>query len=328
MQHSKVTAAPARRGQGAPDSLVRRALATAARAALGLAGLLLAFDARHASRLGLAPLSWHPLRGANQRRIRSRCMVVQALDGVAVCRVLGRYKMYVDASDHGHAVHLMFEGYWEMPVTQVVASLMRPGMTGVDVGANQGYYTLLMAGLAGDEGRVHAVEPNARMVALLRRSVAVNGFARRVHVHARPLGADDARRVVLRVPDGTPSGAYLEAAGGGPDDPDAMLTATLDGILGDERVDFIKIDAEGSERAIWEGARRILARGAPLTVVMEFFVDSAPDPAAFLEDIRTCGFAMSHIHNRHGLRPVTADQILTAPSNQEWMLVLQRGRQA
>lgn len=304
--------------------VLKHAPAKAAHAAMVLIGLLLAFDSRHSSRLNLWPLGWRALRAANQDRIRRRCAVVRVSDEVALCRVLGRYKMYVDPSDRGLAVHLMFDGYWEMWVTQVVAALVRPGMVAVDVGANQGYYTLLLAGLIGPGGRVHAVEPNPRMLSLLCWSVFANGMTDRVQVHARPLGASSADRVVLRVPEGSPSGAQVVAAAD--DDADAMQTATLDDILGEQPVDFIKIDAEGSGFAVWQGMRRILARSAPLTVVMEFFADLVPDTAAFLDEALGYGFSVSHIHQSRGLQPVTAGQIMAAPRSQEWMLVLQRGR--
>lgn len=292
------------------------------RAVLRVLGPLLAFDARDGSRLSLAPLAWPAMRRVNQRRIRARCMALWVSDGVAACRVLGRFKMYVQADDHAHAAHLMFDGYWEMPVTEVVAALVRPGMVAVDAGANQGYYTLLLAELVGPDGRVHAVEPNPRMVALVGRSLAVNGLAGRVRLHAEALGGPVARRVVLRVPEGTPSGAYVEDAG---DAAGATVTRSLDAILGDGRLDFIKIDAEGSEMAIWEGMRGILGRGAPLIVVMEFLLDRAPDAAGFLDEVAGLGFTLSCVDARQGLRAVTAGEVLASAGDVEWMLVLRRG---
>src|SRR5437773_5961494 len=51
---------------------------------------------------------------------------------------------------------------------------------------------------------------------------------------------------------------------------DALPISTLDEVTDTwPRVDFVKIDAEGSEEAIWRGMECLLARNADVTVVME-----------------------------------------------------------
>lgn len=279
-------------------------------------------DAPGSSKLPLSLLAWRVLRRSNQRRIRRRCAVVQTSAGVALCRVLGHFKMYVDPRDHGHAVHLMLDGYWEMAVTQAVAALLPPGATAVDIGANQGYYTMLMAGLVGPEGRVHAVEPHPHMAGLLRRSVMANGFRDRVVVHEQPVGARDGDEVVLHAEEELPSGGFVQPAPEGV--AGTMRTVTIDTVAGHRPVDFVKIDAEGAEMAAWEGMHGTLALGRPMVVVMEFVLDRVPDAAGFLADVRAQGFSLSYIDARRGIQPVAADRIFAAPSNQEWMLLLRR----
>lgn len=71
------------------------------------------------------------------------------------------------------APHIYF-GYYEEDETRAISQLVRPGMTVLDIGANIGYYTLLMADLVGPLGRVHAFEPNPTMVVRLRCNIAQN----------------------------------------------------------------------------------------------------------------------------------------------------------
>jgi hypothetical protein len=97
-------------------------------------------------------------RTLNEATIRSLCHSAYLGDNTALCRVLGRYKMYVDSQDFGLSPHLMLDGYWEMWVTEALVSLVRPGMVVADIGANLGYYALLLADLVGDAGMVHAFE--------------------------------------------------------------------------------------------------------------------------------------------------------------------------
>lgn len=57
--------------------------------------------------------------------------------------------MFVDTDDLSLSMHLISEGYWEFWLTEVVAKLVKPGMTAVDIGANLGYFSLMMGELVG-----------------------------------------------------------------------------------------------------------------------------------------------------------------------------------
>src|SRR5208337_857429 len=83
--------------------------------------------------------------------------------------------------------------------TLAVARHVRQGYCCVDVGANCGYYTLLLASLIGPEGRVWACEPIPSMVPLLRQSVQLNGFESRVEVVETAV-LESSRAVELHMP--------------------------------------------------------------------------------------------------------------------------------
>ena len=116
-------------------------------------------------------------RETAEAEIRATCRTVYIGENEALTRILGRYKMYVDTRDIGIASHLMMEGFWEMWVTEAMMRLLRRGAVVADVGANLGYFTLLMADLTGAEGRVLSFEPNPELARRLRKSIAINGFA-------------------------------------------------------------------------------------------------------------------------------------------------------
>jgi hypothetical protein len=77
-------------------------------------------------------------------------------DNRMLCRLLGDYLAFVDTHDFMLAPRLVADGFWEAWVTLAVARYLQPGMWCVDVGANYGYYTLLMAAACGPEGRIVA----------------------------------------------------------------------------------------------------------------------------------------------------------------------------
>ena len=216
-------------------------------------------------------------RAAAEGAMRARCMVVPVDPVTALCRVLGRHKMYVDLRDTGFAPHLMFEGYWEYWITDFMWRNVKPGQVCVDVGANHGYYTLLLADLVGARGKVHAFEPNPRLAELLGLNVAVNGFWHVAEARAAALGDRDGETARFVVPLRDPKNAHLVR-------PEQRLPADLDAaglalhevpvVSLDEavpgRVDFLKIDVEGAEEAVWRGMQRLIARSPGIGIAMEF----------------------------------------------------------
>jgi FkbM family methyltransferase len=263
-------------------------------------------------------------RVKNQALIRSFCASAYLGDHTALCRVLGRYKMFVDTTDVGLSSHLMLDGYWEMWLTEALVAVLKPGMVAVDVGANLGYFTLLMADQVGAGGAVHAFEPNPPIADRLAKSIDVNGFHDWVTVHREPLGCEDGRDLALAVPVGEPKNAHIttdfNATGA-----IAVRTRRFDSYPELLNADVIKIDAEGAELDIWRGMSGLFERGGrPLTIVLEFAAVRYADPAGFLGEIQRHGFSLGDVSLDSGVRRRTAAQILAAPAVVDQMLLLRR----
>lgn len=267
-------------------------------------------------------------RQRNEGVIRALCGNAYLGDGRSLCRVLGRYKMIVDPADVGLSSHLLLDGYWEMWLTELLIDIVRPGMVVADVGANLGYFTLLMADLVGPTGHVHAFEPNASLARRARQSVAINGFDAVVTVHEQAL-ADDEGDVLLMVSADEPKNGYLLPADHPlPDDHGTdsrvLRTRRLDGYAELAAVDLIKIDADTSEFAIWRGMTAVLASARSLTVVLEFARARYADPGSFVDAIVAGGFSLAEITLENGVQPTTRKAILSAPLTDDVMLLLVR----
>ena len=261
-------------------------------------------------------------RNRLEGEMRRRTQVAYLGDGIGLCRVLGRFKMYVDTRDIGMASHLMLDGYWELWVTEFLTDRLERGMTVIDVGANLGYFTLIMAEMVGEQGVVHAFEPNPPIARLLRHTVHVNGFRPRVRFHPEALGDRDGVARLI-VPDSYPGGAAIVPAG--VDETEGLVPVRrLDSYAELLDADIIKIDAEGGEGAIWQGMTGLLARGRPLTILLEFVAARYDDPAAFLAEFAAHGFAFHRISETEPFAPVTPQAILARPRDQDLMLVLIR----
>jgi FkbM family methyltransferase len=246
----------------------------------------------------------------------------------AICRILGRYKLYVDTRDRGFGSHVLLDGCWEMWLTQFMARVVKPAMIVADVGANFGYYTLLLADLVGSNGHVYSVEPNPRCAALLRHSVELNGFAGRTSVVQAAASDTDGAHALLFVPDGEPKNATIVAdeaqVSGAEGATVAVASRSLDSILGpDGKLDFIKIDAEGAEERIFQGMLQTVQRSRP-SIVLEFNAARYRDPPAFLSQLRKFYPGVCYVDYAGEAVPISPDQVLSERFGEDWLLFLSR----
>jgi FkbM family methyltransferase len=158
---------------------------------------------------------------------------------------------------------------------------IQPGMRVVDVGAHLGYIAMLASELVGKAGRVVAFEPQRQIAEWTGRNLRPYPQARLVKMAA----GDDTGIADFIECDLARSGFSGRPLTGAPAGlPDAghryqVPVTTLDGALRpDERpVDFIKVDVEGSEMAVLNGAHHILRRDRPL-IVLEAEMPAANGP--------------------------------------------------
>lgn len=260
-------------------------------------------------------------RDRAEQLIRSLTSYAYLGGSTALCRVLGRYKMLVDTDDIGVSVHLIADGFWEMWLTTAMLRLVRPGMVAVDIGANLGYFSLLMSDLVGPEGRVHAFEPNSGLAARLRKSLAMNGFGDRTTVHEQAIG-DRSGAARLFVPDNEPGGGHVlhdEATLPGAD----IRIDRFDVLPALAEADVIKIDVEGAEHAVWRGMAGFLASGRAVTIVLEFTAARYPDAGAFVDEMLAAGFAPSVIRHDGAITPIDRAALLAAPMDEQ-LVILRR----
>ncbi len=153
---------------------------------------------------------------------------------------------------------------WFEKETALLRRLLQPGMTVVDIGANIGVYTLVMARVVGPAGQVLAIEPLGGPRAHIERGIGLNGLS---NVRILPVAvADQAGSGRMRLGAGAEV-ASLQA-GGGTGGEEVEVT-TLDHLAHSLAAppDFIKIDAEGAEQRILAGGRQVLTRHSPLLMV-------------------------------------------------------------
>lgn len=171
-------------------------------------------------------------------------------------------------TDVGHQV-IAWTGFYELAVSRRVAALARLGGLMVDVGANYGYYSCLRAG-ARPENRVTAYEVVPENLRALRQSLSDNGLSARVRVREVAVGREAGLVSFQFGPAGQTGQGGLVSR------PDSAATSvritTLDDELADdETVDVLKIDVEGADTWVLEGAGRLLSSHRVRNVFFEQF---------------------------------------------------------
>lgn len=188
-------------------------------------------------------------------------------EGVRSARVFG-LQFQLDLSDW--IQRKIYLGTYEPQETRLVTAFLQPGMTVVDIGANVGYYTALAASKVGPKGRIFAIEPDVRAFAQLNALIANN------HLPARAfnvgLGEKNGEEHLYGSPDSKNNTPTMIKNGGFA--PKATVTTRkLDDCLAEwqvSHVNLLKIDVEGWEPRVFEGASHALASGRIDAVLCEF----------------------------------------------------------
>ncbi len=182
----------------------------------------------------------------------------------------GGGEMLLDLADSQQR-HLYYCGFYERRYIACLSRFLDAGGTFIDVGANVGFYTLWAARHVGPKGRVVSFEPNPQAFRHLATNVSVNGLTN-VTLFNTAVGERESMACLTANPSDTAT-SYL-VAGAEADDAAgiAVSVRSLDACLktaGVDDVSLIKIDAEGSEPAIFRGAERTVARRPHLLVEVD-----------------------------------------------------------
>ena len=151
----------------------------------------------------------------------------------------------------------------------------------IDIGAHAGSFTLKMAKKM---DRVVAIEPNPRTFRFLLQNIKLNKLDNVVAINAAVSDREGTTRLFLR--DASHLSSIMFHANEGVQ----VATETLDGIvkrLDLSQVSFIKLDAEGAESIVLQGAKKTLESNRP-NIAMEIHSQSEAEDISRL--LRSMGY--------------------------------------
>jgi len=245
-------------------------------------------------------IAWNPLSsfaGILQLEVFKRLgrkYVLKRVEGSFMLLPIEQGELYHSASNA-----LIAFGKREILATEIYIKSLKRGMHVVDVGSHIGYYALIASRYVGDEGRVLAVEPNPLSFVFLKYNVLLNA-RRNIKIYNVALGEEEREITFCHNSRASNLSKVTEdiIEKNKCDMEIRVRQTTLDRLIGNERVDLIRMDVEGFEYRILKGARGLLSRQDNLMLFMELHPASISayggDMEEFFRELEGYGFKVKY----------------------------------
>jgi FkbM family methyltransferase len=171
---------------------------------------------------------------------------------------LDGFRFWFNTADREMGAAMAF-GLYEPGSVELMKKVVKPGMRCLDIGAQTGFYTCLMASLVGETGSVFAFEPVPSSFSMVEKNIKENRFEKRVKAYQLAASNKSTTINAIKV-----SGMYVVGQ------VDNAESVSIKSVRVDEVVegpiDIIKIDVEGHELAALEGMWGLITRYKPVII--------------------------------------------------------------
>jgi FkbM family methyltransferase len=217
--------------------------------------------------------------------------------------------------------YFLYKEFVEARSVTLLRAWIRPGTSVIDVGANIGFFTLHLARWVSGEGRVLALEPDTLNYARLRRAVSRAGVAARVEAIQAAV-AEESGQAFLELNPANPADHKLGDSGV------RVAVTTIDELTRERNwpaVSLIKIDVQGAEPRVLEGARETIARFRP-AIFIEIHDASlrryGSSARALLETCLSLGYTLRVLSRRVVSSALSVDEVLGLETQRGYVDVL------
>lgn len=175
------------------------------------------------------------------------------------------FELFVDPTDRT-ASPIVHHGIYEHHIMPVFRETVKPGMRVLDIGANIGVYAVAAARLGAEVIAIDASTENCKLI-------GINARLNDVSVAILPMAVSDSVGMALfaRTNESNKVIRSFDLAPHTFDHFEATFAAPIDMIIGEQRIDLVKIDIEGREHAALKNAHNLFAQ-RPI-----FFLEYASD---------------------------------------------------
>ncbi|MFJ2693615.1 FkbM family methyltransferase [Pseudomonas sp. NPDC087336] len=202
---------------------------------------------------------------ASARRVAVNCgtdeIMIRSEIGYVLC----------SASDHALIAILLEAGELEPGTRLLIQRLIKPGDAYIDVGANIGMHMLAAAQAMQGSGKIIGFEPFGPTKALIDKTMWINGFSEITETHQLAVSnMSGSQSLNLGATSGHHSLFKLNTPASLAKPPVQVDLTSLDDIVSpDQVIHLLKIDAEGAELDVIEGATQLLKNNPQIKLIVE-----------------------------------------------------------
>ena len=201
--------------------------------------------------------------------------------------------LYSGDGDMQEVSYHMNQAQWHDKDMLAFRSLLAPGQVAIDVGANMGFLTTLFASIVGPQGKVLSFEPSPTIFAKLEKTVVANGLSQVTAIN-KGCGAESATLRLNRV-SGSSGNSSIIGTGDDSGAIDIDVVRLDDVSAAFERpVRLLKIDTEGYEPMVLEGAERLIAEHRPV-IYLEMGGEYVDSTLRSIELLAAAGYDVSSV---------------------------------
>lgn len=197
--------------------------------------------------------------------------------------IINGNKLFLDSSD---SLRLSLKKEFEPKTTDLIQERIFPGNIVIDIGANIGFFTLIMANIVKKEGKVFSFEPESENFQLLEKNVKVNNLSN-VILENKAVGNINGETDMYlasnedNIYSQSMHRIYSSNIVSQNSTPVKIKIIRLDDFFEKleliEKIDLIKIDVEGAEFDVLKGMSKILDLNKDLKIIMEFSIENLQD---------------------------------------------------
>jgi FkbM family methyltransferase len=260
--------------------------------------------------LALYKIAQKTLKGSNL----GKYAFVKSLESFVISKAKSNFviihgnKMYLDQKD---SLDLSLHGSYETLETEFVKNEVKKNDIVIDIGANIGYYSLILAKIVGDKGKVFAFEPAPDNYSLLKKNIEINNYKNVVLENLAISDKNGSIELYLSQESMGWHRIYPSKYCG--ENHVKVKMVTLDDYFKEntlrDKISFVKMDVEGAELGILRGMTSILENNKKLTLLLEFVPhyirEFGSDPKELLNILKKQSFEISVIEEKSNeVKPV------------------------
>lgn len=224
---------------------------------------------------------------------------------------------FIHRHEDVHVGQQVAAGNYELFESELIRAVTKPDTVALDVGANIGYYTLLLAGTVEPEagGQVYAFEPARSNFEILLENLDLHALSY-VFAHQFAVGAEPGE-VRMYLSKENLGDHHVYATPGHDPDSEVVPMIRLDDFIEEHRIrpDLIKVDTQGFDYFVLRGLEGYLASDTPLSLFTEFWPHGNRMAGASSEEyfaLLERSFSTVEIIDRGNwdLRPATFDEVM------------------